>query len=162
MSAHFIRKPLWPSHQQAKLLASVAVWRISANSVSSFWKGCIMGELVSIFRGNITNISNFGAMKLPHNSHIPKEKLTAYLLQRREENDKSNFLGMGGYFLDNWDDLREDINRLLELEAELAQLNEFGQFFEITGRLRNLGVKTIWLLENGTETPRFITLFPFP
>ncbi|MCF8245568.1 MAG: hypothetical protein K9J37_07560 [Saprospiraceae bacterium] len=101
-------------------------------------------------------------MKLPHNSHIPKEKLTAYLLQRREENDKSNFLGMGGYFLDNWDDLREDINRLLELEAELAQLNEFGQFFEITGRLRNLGVKTIWLLENGTETPRFITLFPFP
>lgn len=121
-----------------------------------------MGQLMSIFRGNITNISNFGAMKLPHNSNIPKEKLTDYLLQQREENDKSNFLAMGGYFLENWNDLQKDISGLLELEAEPAQANEFGQFFEITGRLRNLSVKTIWLWESGNETPRFITLFPFP
>jgi len=101
-------------------------------------------------------------MKLPPSSHISKEKLTNYLLKPSEENDKSRFLVMGGFYLSNWEELRAAITGLLDLDAEAAQSNEFGQFFEICGRIRNLGVKTIWLWENGAKTPRFITLFPFP
>ena len=48
MPAHFIKKPLWPSHQQAKVLASVVVLRISARRVSSFWKGVIMGGVSAL------------------------------------------------------------------------------------------------------------------
>ncbi len=114
------------------------------------------------FRGNITIKSNFEPMKLPSNSHITKEKLTDYLLKPSQENDKSKFLEMGGFYLSNWEELHAAITALLGLDAEPAQSNEFGQFFEIRGRMRNLGVKTIWLWENGAETPRFITLFPFP
>jgi len=101
-------------------------------------------------------------MKLPENSVITQEKLADYVLKPGKSNDKSKFLALGGYFVENWQELGTDLRSLLQLDTEPAQDNEYGQFFEICGNLRNLKVKTIWLLERGTELPRFITLFPFP
>ncbi len=99
-------------------------------------------------------------MKLPQNSIISSEKIIGYLLKPNKTNDKSKFLALGGYSLDNWLDLEHDLRALLRHPADLGQRNKYGQFFEIKGNLRNLKVKTIWLWEHGAEAPRFITLVP--
>jgi len=38
-------------------------------------------------------------MHIPHNAVIPEEKITGYLLARREVNDKSGFLNNAGLCL---------------------------------------------------------------
>lgn len=100
-------------------------------------------------------------MKLPSNSIIATEKITNYLLQFREKADKSKFMSLGGYTLDNWEELEHDIRLLLENgEAEFSRTDNFGDYYVVFGNLRNLHVKTVWLLEKGTEIPKFITLIP--
>jgi hypothetical protein len=48
-------------------------------------------------------------MKLPEDTGITRTKLQAYLLQHRDEDDKSGFLALAGYTLDNADRLMHDI-----------------------------------------------------
>ena len=58
-------------------------------------------------------------MKLPEDSAIAKTKLHEYLLRHRDEDDKSGFLALAGYTLDNADRLMHDIRtQLLPLDAE--------------------------------------------
>jgi hypothetical protein len=100
-------------------------------------------------------------MKLPPDSIIAPEKLTNYLLQFRDKSDKSKFMSLGGYTLDNWEELENDLRLLIENEdAIFTRTDNFGDYYAVFGNLRNLHVKTVWLLENGTELPRFITLIP--
>ena len=42
-------------------------------------------------------------MKLPADAPIDRRKLTAYLLKPRRDDDKSAFLALAGYTLDNAD-----------------------------------------------------------
>jgi hypothetical protein len=100
-------------------------------------------------------------MKLPPDSIIATEKLTSYLLEFREKSDKSKLMSLGGYTLDNWEELENDLRLLLENEeAVFSRTDNFGDYYTVFGNLRNLHVKTIWLIEKGTELPRFITLIP--
>jgi hypothetical protein len=100
-------------------------------------------------------------MILPIESVIATEKLTHYLLVFNEQNDKSKFLGKGGYSLDNWEVLEADLRKLLKNEAVFQKEDTFGEYFVINGELSNgLNVKTIWLRESGSEVVRFITLIP--
>ncbi len=99
-------------------------------------------------------------MKLPHQSQIAEDKLTKYLLLPRMRADKSKFLSLGGYTLENWKTLEEDIRSLLKNEAFEEEVTEFGTLYSITGNLRNLRVKTVWIWEQGAELPRFVTLVP--
>ena len=60
-------------------------------------------------------------MKLPADSIIAREKLSAYLLSRREDHDKSGFLAVGGYELADAARLETDLRtQLLPLDAEPA------------------------------------------
>ncbi|MFN0213978.1 MAG: DUF6883 domain-containing protein [Saprospiraceae bacterium] len=100
-------------------------------------------------------------MRLPLDSTISPEKLTQYLLVFNDQSDKSKFLEKGGYSLDNWKVLEEDLRKLLNNEALFQKEDTFGEYFIVVGELANgLNVKTIWLRESGSETVRFITLIP--
>lgn len=90
-----------------------------------------------------------------------------YLLDYRKRNDKSKWLAKAGYDSDNWKKLEQDIRvQLLTREAVLVQVNEFGDVYEITGKLngpngKSLHVRSIWMNENSTKLTKFITMYPF-
>lgn len=48
-------------------------------------------------------------MKLPEDSHIAPEKLTRYLLVPQTRGDKSAYLALAGYRLDNFTTLLTDL-----------------------------------------------------
>jgi hypothetical protein len=105
-------------------------------------------------------------MKLPHDSEIPLEKLTHYLLVPKTKADKSKFLARGGYSIEDAERLIEDIrSQILPLDATFASTTEFGDFFAIRAVLRGpngvfLRVKTIWIREHLRSDVRFVTLLP--
>ena len=105
-------------------------------------------------------------MKLPANTIIAPGKLSQYLLRLRLEDDKSQFLALAGYTLDDADRLIRDIReQLLPLDAEFHEETEYGPKYRIRGTLtgpngRVLRVLTIWMKENATNQTKFVTLFP--
>ena len=57
-------------------------------------------------------------MKLPEDSHIALEKLTRYLLVLQVRGDKSGYLALAGYTLDNFTTLLTDLRaQILTQEA---------------------------------------------
>lgn len=105
-------------------------------------------------------------MKLEGEIFISKEKLTKYLLQWRPVSDKSRFLGLAGYTLENWEMLLSDIqDQLLTLDCEWQDEDDYGVYYLIEGVLsgpngKSISVKTIWIKEHFAKVTRFITLFP--
>jgi hypothetical protein len=93
---------------------------------------------------------------------IEQQKLTNYLLVWKAKNDKSKFLNDLGYSIENWEKLRNDIkNIVLENKAIFQSSTPFGgDLYEISGKLRNFGVITIWLLAEKENSFRFVTLYP--
>lgn len=105
-------------------------------------------------------------MFIPQDADIPLSKLTAYLLQLREQDDKSQFLARGGFTLAQPDALIAALRTLTaNVEATEDRRNEWGVFYRVTGELAGvngttLAVITIWLRPIDEETYRFITLKP--
>jgi hypothetical protein len=106
------------------------------------------------------------AVKLPATILIDPRKVTEYLLRRRLEDDKSEFLALAGYTLENSDRLLTDLReQILPLEAECFEQTEYGPKYRIRGTLtgpngRGLRVVTIWMKEDATNQTKFVTLFP--
>lgn len=105
-------------------------------------------------------------MKLPPDSEIELRKLTHYLLVPLLKSDKSNWLGRGGYTLDNPQRLLADLrSQLLPLDATPSRSSKFGETLEIRGELIGptgvpLLVRTIWLKDPLSGKIRFVTLIP--
>jgi hypothetical protein len=105
-------------------------------------------------------------MKLPEDTAIARTKLHEYPHRHRDEDDKSGFLALAGYTLDNADRLMHDIRtQLLPLDAEFFDWTEYGPKYRIRGTLtgpngRVLRVVSIWMKEDATEETKFVTLFP--
>jgi hypothetical protein len=105
-------------------------------------------------------------MKLPAATTIARRKVSAYLLRHREEDDKSGFLALAGYTLQNGDQLLSDLRtQLLPLDAELFDQTEYGPKYQMRGTLtgpngRVLRVLTIWMKEDATGETKFVTLLP--
>jgi len=53
-------------------------------------------------------------VKLPEDAIIDERKIREYLLTPRIEDDKSGFLALAGYSLQNWRDLEADLRREVE------------------------------------------------
>ena len=107
-----------------------------------------------------------GRVKLPEDVVIPEDKLVRYLLLPREENDKSQFLGIAGYTLGTWEVLARDLHDLAKThEISDKAISPYGIKWEVQGSLTGpngqiLYVVTVWItLETSGET-RFVTLFP--
>jgi hypothetical protein len=105
-------------------------------------------------------------MKLPADTIVATSKLDEYLLRYRDENDKSGFLALAGYTLENVDRLLNDLRtQLLPLDAEFFDQTEYGVKYRIRGALtgpnrRTLRVISIWMKEDATGETKFVTLIP--
>lgn len=80
--------------------------------------------------------------------------------------DKSAFLERAGYRLEHAEQLLRDLRaQLLPLEAVPGKSNQFGQYYEIRGRLTGpngvaLAVRAIWMTEHLSRVTKFVTLLP--
>ena len=75
-------------------------------------------------------------MKLPEDVVIPEDKLVRYLLLPREENDKSQFLGIAGYTLGTWEVLARDLHDLAKTyEISDKAISLYGIKWEVQGSL---------------------------
>lgn len=109
-------------------------------------------------------------MKLPNSEYavIASDKITTYLLNtaHKRGGTKARLLTQFGYSTENWQQLETDI-RLYHLSAEVDKVKQsaYGTRYEIrapirTPKGRTLMIRTIWQIDQGTDFPRLITLFP--
>ena len=104
-------------------------------------------------------------MRLPVDTRIAPEKLSAYLLRPREDHDKSGLLALVGYTTGDAARLEKDIRvQLLPLEAVAAAEDQYGRKYVIRGKLtgpngRTLPVLSVWMREKATGMTKFITLY---
>lgn len=92
---------------------------------------------------------------------IAKEKITNYLLVKKEKNDKSSFLKGLGYNHKNVEELIRDILKLATMEEiKLSRENVYGSLFKIEGFLRQTRVTTIWFEQVKNQKFYFVTLYP--
>lgn len=105
-------------------------------------------------------------MKLEPPLQIAQRKLTHYLLVFRDKDDKSNYLALAGYTLENWLVLEQDLMKLAQLDVAIYEGEDvYGPSFSLTGELqgpneRLLRVKTIWKRDIDENITKFITLYP--
>jgi len=104
-------------------------------------------------------------MKLPPDAIIAERKITEYLLVRRVDDDKSQFLAVAGYTLKHADQLLADLREQLRLDAEFTTQTAYGKKYQIRGSLtgpngRTLRIVTIWMIERATNQTKFVTLIP--
>ncbi len=105
-------------------------------------------------------------MKIPENAIIPSDKLTKYLLIFKQKNDKSKYLLQGGFTLDNWQELKQAINKLIQENEAIEDItDQYGTYYQVIGQLQglnnqNLLVMTIWLKRKIDNNFYFITLKP--
>ena len=103
-------------------------------------------------------------MYLNRNAVIASKKLTEYLLIHLPKDDKSEYLAKGGYTLDNWQQLEQDLRQqILSVEAQPTVKTQYGQKYQIICSLncpnsKVLKIKTIWIVTD--QTTQFVTLFP--
>lgn len=97
---------------------------------------------------------------------IAQEKLTRYLLIRKDRDDKSKFLEQAGYTIENWEILAADL-RLLFINGKpiFEEEDEYGVKYNVSGLLfgpnsQTLKVKTIWMYDIRKAQTKFITLIP--
>jgi len=89
-------------------------------------------------------------MKLPANTIIARRKLDEYLLRPRNEDDKSGFLALAGYTLENADRLMSDLReQLLPLNAELFDETEYGPKYRIRGTLTGPNGRVLPVVSSG-------------
>ena len=109
-------------------------------------------------------------MKLPHPERavIAPDKLIQYLLNTRHRRGghKARVLEDFGYRSNFWQQLRDDILRF-HLRADVGTVRQtaYGTRYEIRSPLqtpsgRMLMIRTVWQIDEGTDFPRLITLFP--
>lgn len=108
-------------------------------------------------------------MKLSNSERavIAQEKLTDYLLNvaHKRGGTKARLLAQFGYTADNWKHLEADIRANLDAEVDVARATAYGMRYEIRMALQtpiraSLTVRTIWQIDDGTDYPRLITLYP--
>lgn len=105
-------------------------------------------------------------MKLSQDAVISERKIKEYLLTTRREDDKSGFLALAGYSLQNWRELERDLRREVEEgDAHLIRTTRYGEIYHIKGQLKGpngtiLDVITVWICLDATGETRFVTLVP--
>jgi hypothetical protein len=99
---------------------------------------------------------------------ISPEKLRDYLLSpgHRRGSSKSEFFSALGYNRDRWVDLERHLREQhLVLDAEAVELTVWGVLYAIVGPIAGPSgekaiVRSIWIIETGQGTPRFVPAYP--
>jgi hypothetical protein len=99
---------------------------------------------------------------------IAPEKLRDYLLNpaHRRGSTKARLLIHCGYRTDAWHVLETDLRaQHLTADFSIGKENSYGRQFEIRAPLttpsgRTVVFESIWQIDHGSDTPRFITMYP--
>jgi hypothetical protein len=99
---------------------------------------------------------------------IQPEKLRDYLLSSEHPvgRFKAVFFGRMGYSRQGWGRLHTDILQIARSgTAVKGQMSTFGKKYEVSGILRGPSgrearVTTIWIVKNGEDFPRLVTVYP--
>jgi hypothetical protein len=109
-------------------------------------------------------------MKMPNNelSIVADNKITDYLLSDThiQGKSKANFFKRFGFDNSDIDIFREAlIQHSNEREIELIKDSGFGNKYELKCEIktpddRNPCIVTVWIIENGEESPKLVTAYP--
>ena len=109
-------------------------------------------------------------MKIPEweNAYIPVEKIEEYLLSKTHPIGKSKalFFNRVGYTLQNKTLLINDIHTIVKDNSVARNIEtEFGTKYIVKGTIgerfgKQVVVVTVWIIEEDTSFPRFITAYP--
>jgi hypothetical protein len=109
-------------------------------------------------------------MKLPNREStvIPHSKLTDYLLSQNHAigKSKSKFFRQFGFDETNIDEFERGLKEIAQENDFIEQISvPHGEKYVINGILktpagRPIAVTTIWIIEKGEITPRFVTAYP--
>ena len=102
------------------------------------------------------------------NAHIPVEKIEDYLLSKTHPigKTKAHFFNQVGYTLQNRNLLINDFHTIVKENSVANKIEtEFGTKYLVKGSIgerfgNRVGVVTVWIIEEGTSFPRFITAYP--
>jgi hypothetical protein len=109
-------------------------------------------------------------MKLPnrHEAIVSEEKITGYLLSdsQHQGRHKAAFFRHFGFSVDDWQVLAEAL-RAHVMEHEVARTSDspHGIRYTVEGELttpqgRRPLVRTVWIVDHGTEIPRLVSAYP--
>jgi hypothetical protein len=109
-------------------------------------------------------------MKLPHreNAVVAPEKLTRYLLCLAHPvgQSKAKFFLAQGFTEDNWPLLQAGLIAIAHAEdvAE-TEVTPHGTKYVLLGELETPAggrvlLRTVWIINNGQDVPRFVTAYP--
>jgi hypothetical protein len=79
---------------------------------------------------------------------------------------KAKFFQQAGYVQRSWQTLEKDVREQhLSRDAKRGESSPFGQKYEITAPLKGpnsvvIVVTSIWIILNGEDTPRLVTIVP--
>ena len=109
-------------------------------------------------------------MKLPglERAVVSAPKIREYLLSDSHPvgRFKGTFFETLGYSAAGWERLAADLRRhAADNEAVSAEANEYGQKYEVRGKLegpagRAAVLVAVWIVLRGEDFPRFVTAFP--
>jgi hypothetical protein len=109
-------------------------------------------------------------VKLPHADRVrvDREKITEYLLSSThpDGSDKAEFFTRFGFRFENWEVLQEALKKHGARHQVIKTVESgYGTRYAIDGQLespdgRNPLVRTVWMIETGSTTPRLITAHP--
>ena len=111
----------------------------------------------------------FAFVKLPNckRAVVDFGKLTEYSLNPEHESGRHKarvFRSALGLTLGDVDWLYDEVTRIAaECDALIAELSPFGQKYLIDARItlgeRSAIVRTVWIVENGTDFPRLVSCY---
>jgi hypothetical protein len=99
---------------------------------------------------------------------VQREKLAEYLLDltHKDGGPKAAFLLGFGFELADWKALRIALlEHARTRDVVRKRVTIFGDIFEVVGELstpdgRNPTIKSVWMIDHGSDAPRLITLIP--
>lgn len=110
-------------------------------------------------------------MKLPNgaSARVNFEKLTGYLLSEAHPLGRSNarFFRQLGFSVEQPEALLAELVKLARLREVVDQaLGQYGTKYvidgDITGRLGQARVRTVWIIPRGSAAPQLVTAYPAP
>ena len=99
---------------------------------------------------------------------VPKAKITDYLLcfTHRDGQGKAGFFTHFGFSAEAWEDLAQAlVHHATENEVTQTEDSPFGTRYVIEGEMnaangRVIAIRSVWFIETGDQTPRFVTAYP--
>ena len=108
-------------------------------------------------------------MKLPNRKNviIPKEKLTDYVLSDTHATGKfkARYFRSLGFNESNVELFENAVKKIAEQPIKETLKSPFGMKYVIDGEIKTpsdevIRLRTVWIIEKGQNSPRFITIYP--